>query len=90
MALLAAMLERLTEKPKPLTYLETHSGRALYDLSSAEALKTGEAAAGVGALAGRLPADHPFVKVLTRGAGRSWGYGLSRLAADRRGDAARG
>lgn len=65
-ALLAAMLERLTEKPKPLTYLETHSGRALYDLSSAEALKTGEAAAGVGALAGRLPADHPFVKVLTR------------------------
>ncbi|MGI3166459.1 23S rRNA (adenine(2030)-N(6))-methyltransferase RlmJ [Pseudooceanicola sp. 200-1SW] len=65
-ALLAAMLARLTEKPKPLSYLETHSGRALYDLDSAEALKTGEAAAGVGRLAARLPADHPYRQVLAR------------------------
>lgn len=65
-ALLAAMLTRLTEKPKPLTYMETHAGRALYDLSSAEALKTGEAAAGIGAHGGDFPPDHPYALVLDR------------------------
>ena len=29
--LLAWMLEYLTRKDKPLSYLETHAGRALYD-----------------------------------------------------------
>ena len=32
-ALLATALARLTDKPKPLSYLETHAGRGLYDLS---------------------------------------------------------
>ncbi|WP_010139949.1 23S rRNA (adenine(2030)-N(6))-methyltransferase RlmJ [Oceanicola sp. S124] len=65
-ALLAVMLARLTEKPKPLSYLETHSGRALYDLSAPEALKTGEAEAGIGALSGLFPAEHPYAQVLRR------------------------
>ncbi|NIZ10260.1 23S rRNA (adenine(2030)-N(6))-methyltransferase RlmJ [Pseudooceanicola sp. HF7] len=65
-ALLAVMLERMAEKPKPLTYLETHAGRGLYDLSSAEALKTGEAAAGIGAHGGDFPPDHPYAKALDR------------------------
>ena len=46
-ALQAWMLDYLTAKPKPLSYLETHAGRGLYNLSGAEAAKTGEAAAGI-------------------------------------------
>lgn len=46
-ALLAWMLEYMARKPKPMSYLETHSGRGLYDLSSAEASKTGEAEQGI-------------------------------------------
>lgn len=65
-ALLAWMLDYLTAKPKPLTYMETHAGRGLYDLSGPEAAKTGEAAAGIGrALAQNwLPADHPLRQAL--------------------------
>ncbi|MBP6738048.1 MAG: 23S rRNA (adenine(2030)-N(6))-methyltransferase RlmJ, partial [Rhodobacteraceae bacterium] len=46
-ALLAFMLDYLTQKDKPLSYIETHAGRGLYDLADEAALKTGEAAAGV-------------------------------------------
>lgn len=65
-ALLARMLAYLTAKPKPLCYLETHSGRGLYDLGGAQAQKTGEAAAGIGrALTeGWLAADHPLLDAL--------------------------
>lgn len=45
-AALCVVLKHLTQKDKPLTYLETHAGRGIYDLTSAEALKTGEAANG--------------------------------------------
>jgi 23S rRNA (adenine2030-N6)-methyltransferase len=45
---LAGLLVRLTRKPRPITYVETHAGRGLYDLASPEARKTGEAAQGVG------------------------------------------
>ena len=47
-ALLAWALDYLTQKDKPLTYIETHAGRGLYDLGADEALKTGEAEAGIG------------------------------------------
>ena len=43
-ALLATALARLTNKPKPLSYLETHAGRGLYDIGSAAARRTGERA----------------------------------------------
>jgi 23S rRNA (adenine2030-N6)-methyltransferase len=59
-ALLAWMLDAMAAKPKAMTYIETHAGRGLYRLDGAEAQKTGEAAAGVLRLAGRLPADHPY------------------------------
>ena len=36
-ALLAVALDYLTRKDKPLSYLETHAGRGLYDLTGAEA-----------------------------------------------------
>lgn len=59
-AALAWALAYLTQKPKPISYLETHAGRALYDLSGEAALKTGEAAQGIAKLLDRLPADHPY------------------------------
>lgn len=63
-ALLAWVLDYLVQKDKPLTYLETHAGRGLYDLSAPEAVKTGEAAQGIGRLAAKLPAGHPYRRVL--------------------------
>lgn len=58
--LLAWALDYLTQKDKPLTYIETHAGRGLYDLGSAEALKTGEALAGVTVIESALPRTHPY------------------------------
>ena len=63
-AVLAWVLDYLTRKPKPLSYIETHAGRGLYDLGDAAAVKTGEAALGVGRLAERFAADHPFWRCL--------------------------
>ena len=68
-ALLAWMLAYLTRKDKPLSYLETHAGRALYDLASPEAVKTGEAAdwfaRTIEAVADWFAADdHPYAKVV--------------------------
>lgn len=45
-SLLCRVLEILTRKERPLTYMETHAGRSIYDLTAAEAVKTGEAAEG--------------------------------------------
>ncbi len=45
---LAELLARLTAKPRGISYVETHAGRGLYDLGAPEALKTGEAARGIG------------------------------------------
>lgn len=61
-ALLATALARLTEKPKPLSYIETHAGRGLYDLRADAALKTDEARQGIvrALAAGWLPPDHPL------------------------------
>ena len=64
-ALLAWMLDYLTRKPKPLTYIETHAGRGLYDLASAEAQKTQEHLAGIDRLSAFFPEEHPFMRVLT-------------------------
>ncbi|MEM9762597.1 MAG: 23S rRNA (adenine(2030)-N(6))-methyltransferase RlmJ, partial [Pseudomonadota bacterium] len=54
-------------------YVESHAGRGLYDLSSAEAGKTGEAAAGLGTLAAASPdgpPEGPFWDVLLALRGR--------------------
>lgn len=53
-AAFAALLALLTVKARPISVIETHAGRGLYDLSSPETAKTGEAARGVARLA---PAD---------------------------------
>lgn len=94
-ALLAAALDYLTRKDKPLSYLETHAGRGLYSLDSAEAAKTGEARAGIqrAEAQGWLPPDHPLLAALAQ-VRRSYGpqaYPGSPLIAAhflRRGDTA--
>ncbi len=58
---LAELLALLTRKARPLTYMETHAGRGLYDLASVETAKTGEAAAGIAKI--DLP-DCPFTYAL--------------------------
>lgn len=63
-ALLAVALDRLAQKAKPLTYIETHAGRGLYDLAGAEAAKTGEAAAGIARTADWFAPDHPYRRTL--------------------------
>ncbi|MFK7792566.1 MAG: 23S rRNA (adenine(2030)-N(6))-methyltransferase RlmJ [Devosiaceae bacterium] len=65
-ALLALVLDYMVRKPKPLTYMETHAGRGLYDLGSKEAKKTGEAAAGVAKLLEWFPANHPYARAVER------------------------
>lgn len=47
---LLALLNRLREKEKPFSVIDTHAGRGIYDLGSDEARKTGEAEMGVGRL----------------------------------------
>jgi 23S rRNA (adenine2030-N6)-methyltransferase len=47
---LAELLTLLSRKPRPISYLESHAGRAVYDLAGPEALKTAEAARGIGQL----------------------------------------
>lgn len=44
----ARLIAALAAKPRGITVMETHAGRGLYDLASPEALKTGEAAEGIG------------------------------------------
>lgn len=65
-ALLAWVLDYLTAKDKPLTYIESHAGRGLYDLSAPEAVKTGEAAQGIGRLEAQIDPEHPYRRILER------------------------
>jgi 23S rRNA (adenine2030-N6)-methyltransferase len=51
-AVLTLLVERLKHKTTPFAILDTHAGAGMYDLTSPEALKTGEAAAGVGKVIG--------------------------------------
>jgi 23S rRNA (adenine2030-N6)-methyltransferase len=60
--LLAWVLDYLTQKAKPLSYIETHAGRGLYRLDAPEAVKTGEAAAGIGRVADWFGPDHPYTR----------------------------
>lgn len=65
-AVLGWCLDYLTRKPKPLTYIETHAGRGLYDLSGTEALKTGEAAKGISLASAWFAPDHPYARALAQ------------------------
>jgi len=65
-ALLAWVLDYLTRKDKPLSYIETHAGRGLYDLEGEAARKTGEAAQGFDRVAGWFGPDHPYAVQVAR------------------------
>ena len=65
-AALAVIVDKLTQKPKPLSYMETHSGRGVYNLTAPEALKTGEAQGGILSLFAQAgpPLGHPYTRAL--------------------------
>ncbi|MDP3855166.1 23S rRNA (adenine(2030)-N(6))-methyltransferase RlmJ [Phenylobacterium sp.] len=74
----AALLDLLAHMPRPLSVIDTHAGRGLYDLSGAEAQRSGEAQAGIGQLmqAGDLPAA---LQPLRTAVGQLNGGGATRL-----------
>ena len=49
-AALLAVLEEMLASSAPVTVVDTHAGRGLYDLTSDEAQRSGEAKAGIGML----------------------------------------
>ncbi|MCV2882937.1 23S rRNA (adenine(2030)-N(6))-methyltransferase RlmJ [Actibacterium sp. XHP0104] len=65
-ALLCVMLDYMTRKDKPLSYIETHAGRGLYDLTAPEAVKTGEAAQGVARAGDWFAPDHPYARAMAQ------------------------
>ncbi len=65
-AILAWILEYMTRKDKPLTYMETHAGRGLYDVTDEMAAKTGEAAQGIAIARKWFAADHPYAVALDK------------------------
>ena len=65
-AVLAEILKLMVKNPEPMSYFETHAGRGIYDLTTKEAEKTGEAKAGVTNLLQKnlLPDAHPLMAVI--------------------------
>ncbi|RAK62320.1 23S rRNA (adenine(2030)-N(6))-methyltransferase RlmJ [Phenylobacterium kunshanense] len=63
-AALLRLLSELTAEGGPLTVIDTHAGRGLYDLAGPEARKSGEAEAGIVRLmrAGDAPAEFASLK----------------------------
>jgi len=74
-AVLAWVLDYLTRKAKPLSYIETHAGRGLYDLTGPEAAKTAESAAGVARHLSGFDPGHPYAQAVARVRG-GWGAGF--------------
>lgn len=65
---LLALLDRLTRKPKPLLYLDTHAGRGWYDLHSADATRGNEWRTGIGRLVGhqaRSPGVERYLRAIS-------------------------
>ena len=60
-AAFAALIALMTRKARPITVMESHAGRGLYDLSGPEAAKTGEAARGIARI---VPPPGPFAAAL--------------------------
>jgi len=79
---LIMLIEHLKRKPAPFFYLDTHAGRGLYDLSEAQAQRSGEYRGGIGRLldapAAALPAELADYVALVRA---SAGKGHSAITA---------
>lgn len=66
-SILSLIFSHLILKDKPLSYIETHAGRGLYDLTSPEARKTGEATLGIEKILEQnsFPPSHPYIQAIT-------------------------
>jgi 23S rRNA (adenine2030-N6)-methyltransferase len=62
--ILIALLDRLTRKPKPLFFLDTHAGRGRYDLQSNDARRSDESQAGIDRLRMRTPVSADIARYL--------------------------
>jgi len=72
---LIMLIEYLKKKPAPFFYLDTHAGRGLYDLSDAQAQRSGEYKGGIGRLlderAAALPSEvAAYVNLVRESAGK--------------------
>lgn len=63
-AALLQILARLDDEPRPLTVIDTHAGRGVYDLAGPEARRSGEAAAGVVRLMAAKDAPAAFTPLI--------------------------
>ncbi|PYG28043.1 23S rRNA (adenine(2030)-N(6))-methyltransferase RlmJ [Pelagimonas varians] len=63
-AILAFVLDYLTQKDKPVSYIESHAGRGLYDLTDEDAQKTGEAAQGILKVSNWFDRKNPYLRAL--------------------------
>ena len=63
-AVLTLVIEHMKLKPAPFRLIDTHAGLGLYDLASAEALKTGEWRAGIARLLNGPPLPSEAAAVL--------------------------
>ncbi|MDQ5884746.1 MAG: Ribosomal large subunit methyltransferase [Pseudomonadota bacterium] len=65
---LSRIMDYMTQKDKPMVYLETHAGRGLYDLESRISKKTGEAQEGIFKLWPHrdrlIPEFSPFIQTI--------------------------
>jgi 23S rRNA (adenine2030-N6)-methyltransferase len=72
---LIMMVEHLKMKPAPFFYLDTHAGRGVYDLSEAQAQRSGEYKGGIGRLLNAPAASLPpevasYVNLVRESAGK--------------------
>jgi 23S rRNA (adenine2030-N6)-methyltransferase len=72
---LTMLVEHLKRKPAPFLYLDTHAGRGRYDLSEAQAQRSGEYKGGIGGLLAQpvatLPAEvAAYVQLVRASAGK--------------------
>ncbi len=65
-SILSVLLSYFIEKDNAITYMETHSGRGLYNLNSPEAQKTKEAKEGIEVVLREtiFPESHPYIKTI--------------------------
>lgn len=64
-AVLAMLVVHLLKKPTPFVVLDTHSGIGLYDLAADEAVRTGEAADGIGRIIGtEIPSAAAYLHIV--------------------------
>jgi 23S rRNA (adenine2030-N6)-methyltransferase len=64
-SLLLRMLNVLSQKERPLSYMETHAGRGWYDLSAFEAQKTAEYTSGINRYLDRAELfDDPYAQLV--------------------------